>query len=262
MRDIIIDEEFKSLLPALDEETYTMLEENLLQHGCRDALILWNGILIDGYNRFAICTKHNISFNTVDKEFDSREEVLIWIISNQISRRNLSPIQLSNLRGLHYIADKKIQGTNNQYALKSENRQSGDFQKTTRIRLSKQYRVSPRTIDRDAKLSKAITAIGEVLPEAKLKILNGEASIDKQVLERLSTQPPEIIKEFVATIENGTYKEKKSEPRMSGEQEEFIAVVRTGTKNLTAIIKNGDKSEIKTAIRSNIGILEDLYNRI
>jgi len=138
---IIIDEEFKYLLPELDPETFRLLTENILEHGCRDPLVLWRGrkdnaddkdragILIDGYNRFKICTEHNIPFSTIDKEFDSREEVLIWIIQNQVSRRNLTPIQLSHFRGLHYQADKKIQGKNNQYAQKSEKGQNGAVDK-------------------------------------------------------------------------------------------------------------------------------------
>ena len=95
MQEIIIDEEFRSLLPALDKETYRLLEENIIQNGCRDALVLWEGILIDGYNRYRICTEHEIPFNTIEKAFGAREEALIWIVSNQISRRNLLPIQLS-----------------------------------------------------------------------------------------------------------------------------------------------------------------------
>ena len=116
IREIIIDEEFKFLLPELDHETFRLLEENILEFGCRDPLVLWNGILIDGYNRYRICSHHGIPFSTVDMEFESREAVLIWIISNQISRRNLTPIQLSHFRGIHYMADKKIQGSNNQFA--------------------------------------------------------------------------------------------------------------------------------------------------
>ena len=124
MEEIIIDEEFRILLPTLDAETFRLLEENILQHGCRDPLVLWNGILIDGYNRYKICSHHNIPFTTVNMEFDSREEVLIWIISNQISRRNLTPMQLSHFRGLHYHAEKKIQGKNNQFAQESEKGQN------------------------------------------------------------------------------------------------------------------------------------------
>ena len=77
MREIIIDEEFMSLLPALDEETFRLLEENILEHGCRDPLVLWNGILIDGYNRYKILTYHDLDFNTVEMEFNNREEVKI-----------------------------------------------------------------------------------------------------------------------------------------------------------------------------------------
>ena len=101
MSEIIIDEQFKSLLPALDAKTYALLEENLLLNGCMYPLVVWNGILIDGHNRYEICTKNNIPFKTVDKEFASRDEVLIWIISTQVSRRNLTPIQrVTNVNGV------------------------------------------------------------------------------------------------------------------------------------------------------------------
>ena len=108
MTEIIIDEQFRVLLPMLDAETFRLLEENILEHGCIHPLVLWNGILIDGYNRYNICMRHNIPFETIDMEFETREEALIWIISNQVLRRNLTPIQLSHFRRLHYKADKKI----------------------------------------------------------------------------------------------------------------------------------------------------------
>ena len=49
-KEIRIDEEFKNLLPTLDKETYAWLEENLQTNGCREPLVTWEGILIDGYN--------------------------------------------------------------------------------------------------------------------------------------------------------------------------------------------------------------------
>lgn len=63
--DIIIDPEFKYLLPPLDPESLAALEADILEHGCRDAIVLWNNILIDGHNRFEILTKHDLSFPTV-----------------------------------------------------------------------------------------------------------------------------------------------------------------------------------------------------
>ena len=167
MQQITIDEEFKSLLPALDKETYETLEANLIQNGCRDSIVLWNGILIDGYNRYEICTKHEIPFNTINKEFATREAALIWIITNQLSRRNLTPLQASHYRGLHYMADKKIQGTYERNTEETESGQNDHFQISTAGRLSKQYNVSPKTIRRDAKVAEAIDAIGKASPEAK-----------------------------------------------------------------------------------------------
>jgi len=59
---IIIDEEFKMLLPSLDKNTFESLEKNILEYGVRDPLVLWANILIDGYNRYNICTTHNLPF--------------------------------------------------------------------------------------------------------------------------------------------------------------------------------------------------------
>ena len=55
MQEIILDDEFRSLLPPLDERAYRDLENAILKYGVRVPLVLWNDILIDGYNRYKIC---------------------------------------------------------------------------------------------------------------------------------------------------------------------------------------------------------------
>ncbi|MCI8486352.1 MAG: hypothetical protein HFJ20_04545 [Clostridia bacterium] len=85
-----IDEEFKNLIPKLTNEEFKQLEENVLKEGCREPLIIWNETIIDGHNRYAICSKHNIDFKTIIKDFANREEAKMWIIKNQFGRRNLS----------------------------------------------------------------------------------------------------------------------------------------------------------------------------
>ena len=87
---IIIDKEFNALIPPLTDEEYNGLEESILNEGCRDSLVAWNGILIDGHNRHEICTKHNLDYDILKKEFENRDTVKEWIIINQFSRRNLS----------------------------------------------------------------------------------------------------------------------------------------------------------------------------
>ena len=73
------------------------LEQSILTEGCREAIILWNGVIVDGHNRYAICTKHGIAFKTEEREFASRNDVKIWMIQNQFGRRNLDNYTRSGL---------------------------------------------------------------------------------------------------------------------------------------------------------------------
>jgi ParB-like chromosome segregation protein Spo0J len=74
----------------LSTAEFEQLEKNILLEGVRDSLITWNGILIDGHNRYEIAQKHNLPFNTIEKHFENRENVICWIIDNQLGRRNLA----------------------------------------------------------------------------------------------------------------------------------------------------------------------------
>jgi len=95
--EIKIDQEFKDLIPPLAVEEVLNLEQSILTEGCREAIILWNGVIVDGHNRYAICTKHGIAFKTEEKEFASRNDVRIWMIQNQLGRRNLDNYTRSGL---------------------------------------------------------------------------------------------------------------------------------------------------------------------
>lgn len=90
MLNIVIDQEFKNLIPPLIEEDRSRLEQSILEEGCRDALVLWGNTLVDGHNRYEICTKYDIPFETTQMDFASRNDAMLWMIKNQLARRNLS----------------------------------------------------------------------------------------------------------------------------------------------------------------------------
>ena len=92
MHPMIIDPEFQARIVQLQPEVYAQLEANILADGCRDPLVTWRGILIDGHNRFAICSKHGLEFQTVEREFEDRQAAELWMIDNQLGRRNLEAI--------------------------------------------------------------------------------------------------------------------------------------------------------------------------
>lgn len=72
--NIVIDREFRDLIPPLMPEEYEGLERSIVADGCRDALVLWGDILIDGHNRYEICESHGIPYQTTQKAFESRDD--------------------------------------------------------------------------------------------------------------------------------------------------------------------------------------------
>ncbi|WP_347474397.1 ParB N-terminal domain-containing protein, partial [Clostridium beijerinckii] len=74
MNELIIDSEFKDLLPPLSEEQKENLEKDIIKNGCINSLTVWKNILIDGHHRHEICTRNNIQFDIVEMEFKDRLE--------------------------------------------------------------------------------------------------------------------------------------------------------------------------------------------
>jgi 16S rRNA G966 N2-methylase RsmD len=83
---------FQKLIPPLAPEEFDQLEVNILADGCRDPLVVWDGVLIDGHNRLAICQKQKLPFATREIRFENDDFAKLWIIDNQKGRRNVSEI--------------------------------------------------------------------------------------------------------------------------------------------------------------------------
>ena len=97
MQDLIIDNEFKKLMQPLSAEEYSQLEENILRDGIQETLKVWQGILIDGHNRYEIAQRYGLNFEVSTMQFENRNAVTEWIIKNQFGRRNLSAYDRSML---------------------------------------------------------------------------------------------------------------------------------------------------------------------
>ena len=91
--ELIIDSEFAGLIPPLTPEEFSGLEQSIMAEGCREAIIVWNNIIVDGHNRYKICRNNKIPYKTEQKDFANRDEVMLWMLRNQLSRRNLNDFQ-------------------------------------------------------------------------------------------------------------------------------------------------------------------------
>lgn len=94
-----IDPEFQGKIPPLTSEELDQLEKNIVSDGkVINPIIVWNGLIIDGHNRYAILQKHpDIPYTVHEKEFADRYEAIVWICKNQLGRRNLTVEQKNYL---------------------------------------------------------------------------------------------------------------------------------------------------------------------
>jgi hypothetical protein len=110
--NIVVNEDLKAYIDPLTPDEYEALERSILSEGCRDALVLWGNTLVDGHNRHAICQKHKVSFNTVQStQFNSLEDVHLWMIDQHLGRRSVSDFQrgVLALRKRAIVAERKSQ---------------------------------------------------------------------------------------------------------------------------------------------------------
>lgn len=106
---IVVNEELKAYIDPLSPDEHAALERSLLAEGCRDALVLWGDVLVDGHNRYGICQKHGLPFQTVQNQnFRSMEDVHLWMIDQHLGRRSVSDFQrgVLALRKREILADR------------------------------------------------------------------------------------------------------------------------------------------------------------
>ena len=196
-----IKEEFKNLIPALSAEEFKQLEENCLAEGIREAIITWHGYIIDGHNRYEIATKHKLKYESIEKSFDSEDDVKEWMIHNQFGRRNLSNFQRSVLV-LELESVFSARAKEKQKEAGGAVRQISDKAVIdTKKELAKLANVSHDTI---AKV-KVIQATAT--PEVKAKLSTGEVSIN-QVYQDIKKEEKkavriELIEQQIEDIELG-----------------------------------------------------------
>lgn len=90
MKQLNINPVFRDLIQSLTADEFKQLEDNVLTEGIRDAIVVWNDIIVDGHNRYQLAQKHSLQFDLHEVDFNSQDEAVLWIIDNQLGRRNLT----------------------------------------------------------------------------------------------------------------------------------------------------------------------------
>lgn len=88
---LTIDPEFESLIPPLSSAELADLEKALIAAGrALDPIKHWRGVIIDGHNRYRICTRLGLPYDTQSVALADRDAAKAWMLTYQRGRRNLT----------------------------------------------------------------------------------------------------------------------------------------------------------------------------
>lgn len=251
--DLRIDEGLKAYIDPLTADEHESLERSILAEGCRDALVVWDDLLIDGHNRYGICQKHGLPFNTIQAtQFKNMDDVHLWMIDQHLGRRSVSDFQrgVLALRKREIIAERRAAAAAAVNAAKSSQPASeeapweGDTDPAIAQALASVAKVPDEALDtrealaRAARLSagqvKMIETIQEkAAPEVVAAVKAGELSLNAAAVvatlpeaeqQAAAAEGAEALKQAAKRVRDAKKKPKAAKPEASdGEGEDTPA---------------------------------------
>jgi hypothetical protein len=272
-KQITIIPALEALIPPLNTEENTQLEANIIKDGCREALLVWPTteniidpinkpdsltqvyILVDGHNRYRICSKNAIDFSIHLINYKTLDDVRGFMIDNQLGRRNLSIEQMSYLRGMKYIHLRQEKGKYNREDHKAHNEpydneivvenhkahnepyDKDDKKVTTAQQLATEFNVAQATIKRDAVFAAGLEKLS---PAFKSEVLSGKSKINKKIIQQLAKidvpeQKINSVDELERYLEVETQREQTAKtPTILKPEETIIEQIDSLVKKLSA----------------------------
>jgi len=191
--EITIDAELQKLIAPLTPQEFELLKAQILEQGCLQPLCVWKTdddrrILLDGHNRYRICTDNNRRYTTINIRLASQEHAKLWILQHQAGRRNLTDDQRAVV--WNEIREQRSKIASEEGAAKARAAKADSVKLTeserpkrdTRAEIAKEARLSESKLRRAQKLKR-------YQPELYEKVLRGELTLR------------DVIKEFPKKIE-------------------------------------------------------------
>ena len=203
-KPVRIDDEFRSLITPLTESERAQLERNIVADGCRDPLVTWQGVLLDGHNRHDICVQHGIVYATASVTLADRLDAKIWIRENQRGRRNLNDDQramnaaaLAELLSEKTKRDRAKKGGHARHGTKPEScleTASASKQKPLRSRATaaKQQGISERRVRQAQDVRKKAPDLAEKVARGEMPLAAAGREVQKRERAEIRKNPPPI----------------------------------------------------------------------
>lgn len=216
--DLIIDEEFESVIPPLTNEEFELLKESVLNDGeVYHPLVVWNNIIVDGHHRYKILKEHpEVKYRIKERAFENRYEAISWICLNQLGRRNLNDAQKKMLIGRRYKTEKMARGASdgfrgNQHkkSVKGQNVPLPDDVHITSSRIATEMGTNEKTVRRAEKFVDGVDAAEEVLPGVTKDITSGKIKPKQADVAAIAKAPAEERRQLAENL----YKEPTPEEK-------------------------------------------------
>jgi len=248
LTDIKINIDFENLIPKQTAEQFKQLEENILKDGrVRNPLVVWKDhrILVDGHNRLRIIKAHpEIPYSITEQEFEDEQDVTEWIIMNALGTRNLTEMQITDLRGRLFKMKKGKRGApkGNTNAKKQISEKQTFVSNEVAQSVANELGVNRNTVYEAANFVEGLDKADSVVPGFKDGVLTGAIKAQKGEVAKMRKQTPEEIKKSVKEIEKR--KSKKNADKFSfGKLREIDAIasgVSTTQYGLAELIREID----------------------
>jgi hypothetical protein len=214
MIELRVDPELEQMIFPLTKEEFEQLEENIISDGeVYEPIIVWNGVIVDGHNRWKIIQKHpEIPFQTKSVEFKSKDEAVDWALAKQLGRRNLTDEQKTELIGKKYAIRKRmaIRNEKGQFSPSAQNEHTDKDGNRTAAVMARELGVGRETVKRAEKSANGIGELRKDNPEIATKILNGGSGVSKKEVMQYPDLSDEEKKEFVDNVINPKPKSRKT----------------------------------------------------
>ena len=236
-----IDKEFQARIPRLKPSELASLEASIVAEGCREPLVVWSregkdDVLVDGHNRLSICEEHGIPFKTHRMEFDSRADVVDWMLRHQLGRRNLSKEAAADVIGQVYNGRKR-QGRRTDLTNPQNEDKSGKESQAVAAELG----VGRATVERSGAYAESIDRLTSVLGIARDDLRESEFIRDGEAVKGRKLRMADVV---ALGKHPGVYEKGKKQGRPYGCTDEEIVEV------WQKLVDEGDAcTSVKSALR-------------
>jgi SAM-dependent methyltransferase len=218
--EVTIDARIRGLLVPLRDDERALLEQSVLAEGIRDPLVVWKRadgtrILLDGHHRYELAKQHGLDFAIVEMTFETEDDAILWVLQNQLARRNLTDEQRTLVLGRLYNQMKLAQGRPPKDE-KVEKFSTFSGSAATSKYVASLHGVTDRTVRNAAEFAKAVDALAEIEPEAAARIVAGELPDAKTALPKVE---PELLPKVAERIARGDAQSVKEAVRAVKQEE-------------------------------------------